>query len=187
MSRDTTADWLFVIDVQPAFSDPASPWYCAALGTAKKNIARLLPRYEGRVLFSRFVPPPEVFGAWHDYYARWGFALEPGAEPLWPVDPEWAHYPSMQSHTFSKWVPAAQQILPPDATIALCGVSTDCCVMATALAAIDDGRRVRLIADACAAGSPEIHGSALWLMGLRAPLLTLTDTKTELARAAEAA
>ena len=75
MSRDASGDWLFVIDVQPAFSDPVSPWYCAALGSAKENIARLLPRYEGRVLFSRFVPPPEGLSspcpASSDWFQLW--------------------------------------------------------------------------------------------------------------------
>ncbi|QEW24053.1 putative hydrolase (plasmid) [Paracoccaceae bacterium] len=179
----TTEDWLFVIDIQPAFSDPASPWFCAALDAAKANIARLLPAYGDRVLFSRFVPPEQVFGAWIEYYDTWAFALPPEAKPLWSVDEPWGHYPSMQSHTLSKWVPAAKQMLPEDATIALCGVSTDCCVMSTALAAIDDGRRVRLIEDACAAGSEEIQRQSVELMRLRAPMLTVTDTQKELARA----
>lgn len=178
-----TKDWLFVIDIQPAFSDPASPWFCGALAEAKTNIARLLPAFENRVLFSRFVPPAKVFGAWEEYYDTWAFALEPEADALWGVDDPWGHYPSMQSHTLSKWVPAAKDMLPEDATIVLCGVSTDCCVMSTALAAIDDGRRVRLIEDACAAGTPEIQTMSVELMRLREPMLIITDTETELAKA----
>ena len=39
----------------------------------------------------------------------------------------------------------------------LCGVSTECCVLMTALAAVDDGAHVRVVADACAAKGPKTH------------------------------
>ena len=37
------------------------------------------------------------------------------------------------------------------APIAVCGVATECCVLSTVLGAIDAGRFVRLVTDACAA------------------------------------
>ncbi len=44
----------------------------------------------------------------------------------------------------------------------LCGVSTDCCVLMTALAAVDDGVAVRVVADACAAKTPDAACPRRW-------------------------
>ena len=59
-------------------------------------------------------------------------------------------------------------------TIVLTGVSTDCCVLSTALAAADAGVAVRVVADACAGASEADHQRALDAMALYAPLITLT-------------
>lgn len=56
----------------------------------------------------------------------------------------------------------------------LAGVSTDCCVLSTALAAADAGVRVRVVADACAGATDADHERALLAMALYAPLITLT-------------
>ena len=50
----------------------------------------------------------------------------------------------------------------------LAGVSTDCCVLSTALAAADAGVRVRVVADACAGVSEAGHERALAAMALKA-------------------
>ena len=51
----------------------------------------------------------------------------------------------------------------------LAGVSTDCCVLSTALAAADAGCTVEVVADACAGSSDEAHERALAAMALYAP------------------
>ena len=43
----------------------------------------------------------------------------------------------------------------PGNPIAVCGVATECCVLSTILGAVDHGRFVRLVSDACAGGSPQ--------------------------------
>lgn len=172
-------DWLFVIDLQPGFSDPASPWFSPALAPAAANIARLVPAFGDRVLFSRFVPPAEVTGAWQAYYQRWGFARDPANAWMWEVDAPWRDYPSMASHTLSKWVPEATRHFDPTGEVVICGVSTDCCVLGTALAAVDSGQHVRVVADACAA-TPELHAASLAILKMRAPILRLTTTAEEL-------
>jgi nicotinamidase-related amidase len=62
-----------------------------------------------------------------------------------------------------------------DAPLVLAGVSTDCCVLSTALAAADDGRFVQVVADACAGASDEDHQRALDAMALYRPLITITS------------
>lgn len=173
-------DWLMVIDLQPAFSHPNSPWFTPALPGVADGIARLVPAFAGRVVFTRFVPPPRPFGAWRQYYERWPFASQPDAAWLWDLDAPWTGQPSLASHTFSKWLPPMRERCGDEGAVVLCGVSTDCCVLMTALAAVDDGVPVRIVADACAAKTPEAHARALDIMAARAPMLRIVTTEEEL-------
>jgi nicotinamidase-related amidase len=59
----------------------------------------------------------------------------------------------------------------------VCGVSTDCCVLSTALAAADAGVFVQIGAAACAGVSRADHERALDTMRLYAPLITVTSTE----------
>ena len=65
--------------------------------------------------------------------------------------------------------------------IVLAGVSTDCCVLSTALAAADAGARVTVATDACAGSTAENHAAALHVMGLYPPQITLATTAEVLA------
>lgn len=175
-------DWLLVVDMQPVFGAPASPWCTPGFDLCAARIADMVEVYDNRVLFTRFIPPPEPSGAWRSYYDLWSFALEPGTARLWDLDPRWRGRPAVDSARFAKWREAAG-LIPPDATIVLCGVATDCCVLGTAVEAVDDGRHVRLVADACAAATPALHEAALAVMRERTPMLEVTDLQSELARA----
>jgi nicotinamidase-related amidase len=171
--------WLMVIDHQPGFSHPDSAWYTPAMAQTSVNIAALVPLYGDRVVFTRFVPPAKPEGSWQPYYEKWPFALAEGSEWLWDVDEPWRQHRSIATHTFSKWTAEAKAIFGRNDEIVMCGVSTDCCVLATAFAAVDDGAQVRLVADACAAKSPVIHENALSILRSRAPQLTVVTTAQE--------
>ena len=56
------------------------------------------------------------------------------------------------------------------------GVSTDCCVLSTALAGADAGARLTVVTDACAGSTAENHAAALHVMGLYPPQITLKTT-----------
>jgi len=173
--------WLAVIDLQPAFAHAESPWFTPGLAEVTQSIAAIVPLYGERVLFTRFVPPARPSGSWHAYYRKWPFALDDRASWLWDVVEPWRAHRSVASHMFSKW-DALRGAVGTDA-ITLCGVSTDCCVLATALAAVDGGAEVRVIADACAAKTPEAHERALAIMAARAPQLALVSVAEERAAA----
>ena len=164
-------DWLVVIDMQNAFAQPDSPWFTPSFEAAAGNIAALLPLYGERVRFTRFVPPARIAGSWEAYYAKWQFAVKPNDPAIWELVEPWRGQPSVDSHQFSKWGPALAWLADAGGSIVLCGVSTDCCVMATALAAVDDGAFVRVVADACGAKTPTIHQAALDLLAKRSPQL----------------
>ena len=174
-------DFLMVIDMQPGFGHRDSPWCTPGYDACAERILALAQGFGMRALFTRFVPPAEPSGAWRPYYEQWSFALDPDRSWLWDLDPRFAGRPSVAGHRFAKWR-EARALVPRDATLVICGVATDCCVLGTAVEAVDDGRHVRLVTDACAAGTPALHEAAIAVMADRAPMLTLTDWSSELKR-----
>jgi nicotinamidase-related amidase len=174
---------LAVIDMQRVFAEPDSAWFTPRFTEAETAIRKLLPAFAGRVSFTRFVAPEKPTGAWQAYYARWPFALQPPDAPIYQlVDafaPAAAH--TVDATTFGKWVPELANQLSDGEPLVLAGVSTDCCVLSTALAAADAGVEVRVVADACAGGDDDSHRAALHLLDLYAPLISVVTVADVLA------
>ena len=167
---------LVVVDMQRVFADPASGWatpgFAAILPTGAARVRTCAPE----VTFTRFVAPARPEGAWVDYYAQWPFALQPADAPLWDVVPELGPTgPTVDATTFSKWG-AELTARVGSARLVLAGVSTDCCVLSTAVAAADAGVPVQVVADACAGVDDDSHRKALEVMALYAPLITVVTS-----------
>jgi nicotinamidase-related amidase len=172
-AEGSTAGRLAVIDMQRVFAEPGSPWAAPRYAEAAAGVRRLLPAFGDRVTFTRFIAPEAPAGAWRAYYERWPFALQPPDAPLWQLTDEFAapgrH--TVDAPTFGKWIPElAAQVAPGDRLV-LAGVSTDCCVLSTALAAADAGIEVLVASDACAGADDASHARALHLMGSYGPLI----------------
>jgi nicotinamidase-related amidase len=172
----TAGAWLVVIDMQAVFAEPASGWATARFAEAAAGVDRLRPAFAGRTVHTRFVAPAEPAGAWRDYYRDWPWALRPPDAPLWDLvgDPGGAGGTVLDLPTFGKWGPELDAATAGSRDLVLAGVSTDCCVLSTALAAADDGVRVRVAADACAGATDADHERALAAMALYAPLVRVT-------------
>lgn len=170
--------WLVAIDLQVIFADPASAWRTPDFARAAAVTADLLPAFDDRVVFTRFVAPETPHGSWVPYYADWPFALVPPTDPLYDLVPPFGQldHPVVSATTFGKWGADLAAVVGPDARLVLTGVSTDCCVLSTALAAADAGRFVTVVADACAGLSAADHQRALDAMALYTPLITITDS-----------
>jgi nicotinamidase-related amidase len=179
------AHHLVVIDMQQVFADPASEWAAPGFATILPRVRELAAALGPRVTLTRFVAPAAPAGAWREYYARWPFALQPPDAPLYDLVPGLPQAPVVSATTFSKWGPALAAAVGP-ATLLLAGVSTDCCVLSTALAAADAGVRVQVVGDACAGVDERSHAAALHVMGLYGPLVEVVDTATVLAGVAAA-
>ena len=172
---------LVVVDMQRVFADPSSGWATPGFAAIVPTVAALIEACTPDVTFTRFVAPARPAGAWRDYYAQWSFALQPPDAPLWDVVPELGSTgPTIDAPTFSKWGPELAARIG-EATLVLAGVSTDCCVLSTALPAADAGVPVQVVTDACAGASDADHDRALAAMALYAPLITLTTTDAVLA------
>lgn len=165
---------LVVVDLQHVFADPDSPWRAPRFGEIVEPVRRLVAAFEPQVTFTRFVADLAPQGAWREYYRQWPFALIPPDDALYALVEPFAGRPTVDRTTFGKWdAELAQRV---GGEMVLAGVSTDCCVMSTALPAADAGVHVRVVADACAGANDETHRQALALMGLYAPLIEVISS-----------
>ena len=167
---------LAVIDMQHVFADPAGPWAAPRYAEAAAGVRRLLPAFAHRTVFTRFVAPAHPTGAWQAYYAQWPFALRPPDAELWRLTGDFAQRAEvvLDAPTFGKWTPELAALTAPHGRLVLTGVSTDCCVLSTALPAADAGIEVVVVADACAGADDDSHAKALQLMDLYRPLIRVT-------------
>lgn len=176
--------WLAVIDMQRVFGEPGSEWFTPRFAQIVPKVARLARALSPRVTFTRFVAPQRPSGAWQDYYRQWPFALQPPQARIYELVGELAADagPTLDATTFSKWQGGLRQQAGQAGRLVLAGVSTDCCVLSTAVAAADDGVAVQVVGDACAGVSDEAHAQALDILRLYAPLVevvTLADVLAE--------
>jgi nicotinamidase-related amidase len=164
--------FLAVIDMQRVFGEPGSPWLAPRFAEIVDPVRSLAEAFGPRVVFTRFVAPAVPHGAWRQYYEQWPFALQPPDAPIYELAGQFAAMagPTLDAATFSKWGPELAAKTGA-ASLVLAGVSTDCCVLSTALAAADAGATVRVVSDACAGIDDESHAQALHIMSLYAPLV----------------
>ena len=99
---------------------------------------------------------PSPQGSWAAYLEAWPFADVPEDDPLLELVPEMAGLGRevVSLPTFGKWGYALQAVTGPMPHLVLAGVSTDCCVVSTALAAADAGATITVVTDACAGLDP---------------------------------
>lgn len=174
--------WLVVIDMQSVFGDPGSEWFTPGYPGIEPTVSRLVEQFGERVIFTRFVAPETPGGSWVDYYEQWPFALVPHDNAIYDLMPAFAGKPGhvISRTTFGKWDAGLAAMLGFDPEIVLAGVSTDCCVLSTALAAADAGVRVTVVSDACAGLTDVDHQRALDAMALYAPLIEITTAASVL-------
>lgn len=167
---------LIAIDLQRIFRDPDSVWCCPDYDAALRNVERIAAAVTTPPIFTRFVRDPQEEGAWREYYDRWPTTRLDPNDPAWDLEVgSLAPDTTLDAPTFSKWGAELAQ-LPVSTPLVLTGVATDCCVLGTALGAVDAGRQVILVTDACAGGTSDAHAKAIDLLGLLDPMITLTTT-----------
>jgi nicotinamidase-related amidase len=173
---------LVVVDMQRIFRDADSPWATPGFDELAEAITRLVGAFEDRVVFTRFIVPERYEGSWVPYYELWSEVTKPGrrdwmdlAEPYASWEPR-----TLDKTTFSKWGPELEAAAGAAKTLVLCGVATDCCVIATAIAAADAGMFVRVVADACRGVDEAAHERALGLAAGFAPQIVVSTLEEEL-------
>ncbi|MEV6862406.1 cysteine hydrolase [Streptosporangium subroseum] len=182
-----SAPWLAVIDMQKIFGEPGSQWFAPRFAETVGPIGKLVAAFGPRVAFTRFVAPETPRGAWATYYAQWPFALRPPESEIYQLVDELAPVagPTLDATTFGKWTPELAARVGDGGRLLLAGVSTDCCVLSTALAAADAGVEVQIVADACAGVSDAAHQRALDVMRLYGPHIQVVTVADVLGQDAE--
>ena len=179
------AAWLAVIDMQRVFAEPDSPWLAPRFAEIVGPVKSLVEAFRPRVTFTRFVAPRVPEGAWRAYYAQWPFALQPPDARIYELVDDFAGEPgpTLDSTTFGKWSPDLSARVG-SGTLVLAGVSTDCCVLSTALAAADAGTPVRVAGDACAGADDDSLAAELRILQVQSPLIEVVSLADVLAEAA---
>jgi nicotinamidase-related amidase len=155
------APWLVVVDPQVIFADPASEWASPEFDDAMAVIERIAP------------------ASWAGYFEQWTFADRPASDPLYDLVPRaraLTDRPTVDEPTFGKWGDGLRAVVGEAPHLVLAGVSTDCCVITTALAAADAGAHVQILTDGCAGSTAEDGAAALRIMGLFDPQIRLVDS-----------
>ncbi|MGO1673104.1 MAG: cysteine hydrolase family protein [Canibacter sp.] len=173
---------LLIIDMQHIFADDDSDWQAEGYSAAEANVAALANAWTDRAIWTRFVRDPDEPGAWQEYYERWPAGRLEADDPAWnlTLTPS-AGQRVLDAPTFSKWNSQMQSLLEDDTVLVVCGVASDCCVISTVLGAVDAGRKVMLVTDACAGGTRDIHDQSIELMSLFDPMVRPITTQEILA------
>lgn len=170
--------WLVVIDPQRIFADPTSDWGSPMFPAIVDPVRRLAAAAGARTVVTRWVPARDPQGSWAAYLKAWPFADVPEDDPLLELVPEMADLSQqvVAVPTFGKWGPDLEAVTGPTPHLVLVGVSTDCCVVSTALAAADAGATITVVTDACAGSTRENHRAAMDVMALYPPQITLATS-----------
>lgn len=173
---------LVVVDMQRVFGDPASPWVTPGFDGLIEPIDALVAAFRDRSIFTRFVLPDRIEGSWKPYYETWAEVTRPERSEWFDLVEPWASrgLATLDEPRFSKWGPRLEALTGPDRTLILCGVATDCCVVATAIPAADAGMYVRVVADACRGIDEPAHARAIGLMAGFTPHIEITSVDEEL-------
>ena len=166
---------LALIDLQRIFADPASGWAAPDFRRVVEPTRELIRLFSPDVVFTRFVAPQRPTGAWVGYYEEFPFALQPPDADDYQLVDEFKGAPTLDKTTFGAWGP--ELAAKADGRLVLAGVSTDCCVISTALSAVDAGVRVQVVEDACAGSTAENHAKAIDVMRLYAPMLEIVSVE----------
>ena len=168
---------LALIDLQRIFADPDSGWAAPDFQRVVKPAKQLVDILSPKVVFTRFVAPEKPVGSWATYYELYPFALQsPDAEDYQLVD-EFRGASTLDKPTFGKWGPELAEAVGTGGHLVLAGVTTDCCVITTALAAVDAGVYVQVVEDACAGADEESHQKAIDIMRLYSPMLEIVTVE----------
>lgn len=166
---------LALIDLQRIFADPASGWAAPDFRRVVEPTRELIRLFSPDVVFTRFVAPQRPTGAWVGYYEEFPFALQPPDADDYQLVDEFEGAPTLDKTTFGAWGP--ELAAKADGRLVLAGVSTDCCVISTALSAVDAGVRVQVVEEACAGSTAENHAKAIDVMRLYAPMLEIVSVE----------
>ena len=179
-------DLLLIVDLQVVYQ-PGQPWACQSMNKTIEKILELLHEVHAHpsmyltdqdIAFTRFLAPDHPHGSWRNYNEAFREINEtPVLNEMVPpftegsatvTAPDLPSYPLYSKSVYSSMkIPKLQEISRNCRQLVLCGVVSECCVLATALDAIDFGIPVVFLTDGVSGLDREReHASELVLGGL---------------------
>ena len=154
-------DLVLVIDVQNAYMK-GQPWECNNTDGMLGNIRSIIDSGKSDVVFTQFLAPSDPVGTWCDYNTINKEINE--SEELNEIEaslkPYLDKFPVIQKSTYSCMKsPELCAIVKKYDRLVLTGVVAECCVLATAMEAIDLGIPVVYVEDAVAGISSETEAA----------------------------
>ena len=175
-------DVLVVVDMQNAYLE-GQCWACTKTSACAENIAALIDGgvYDN-VVFTEYLAPENPVGTWVTYNE---VNAEVNAD-AWlneivdALKPYTETYPLYSKSTYSSFGnPDFKSLMARAGRIAITSVMSECCVLATAIDAIDTGTPVVYLTDACSGFSEEYEDMAAAMMEFTSPTHTAVMTCKE--------
>ena len=175
---------LLLIDFQKIFNDKSHSWYCPGFEQALNTALSCYNKMNGnncKTYITGFLPPDTSVQVWKDYYTKYSDIPSSDDNSCYELDDKLKNLENVEkviwSQTFGKWDKISQYINKEVKEVYICGVATDCCVLSTALSAIDKNMKVYIIEDGCASNDTS-HNNALNIMKGYNPNIVIIDSKS---------
>lgn len=178
----TLGDTLVVVDMQNAYLEDQC-WACTMTSDCAQKVIDLIESGTcDNVVFTIYLAPENPVGTWVTYNEvnaevnadEW---LNEIVEELQPYAEK---YPVYSKSTYSSFGnPDFKALMARTGRIVIAGVMSECCVLATAVDAVDTGTPVVYLSDACSGSSKEFEEMTIKLMEFASPTHTAVMTTDE--------
>ena len=172
----TLGDVLVVVDMQNAYLEDQC-WACTSTSQCVKNIIALIESGAvDNVVFTEYLAPKNPVGTWVTYNE---VNAEVNADPwlnavIDELQPYAEKYPLYDKSTYSSYGnPDFKALMEKADRFVMSGVMAECCVLATAIDAIDTGIPLVYLTDACSGSSKEYEEATVRMMEFAATHATV--------------
>ena len=175
MEQNNSADLLLVIDMQNVYTK-GQEWACEGVEAASASILRLLnSQMPEQVIFTRYLAAEHPEGVWKEYNEM-NAAVNTDAwlNEMMPEFLPWVKtHPVYTKSVYSSFaIPEVRDLAKHASRIVISGVVAECCVLSTALSAIDAGCKVIYLTDAVAGLNATSQKEAENILSYLSPLHT---------------
>jgi nicotinamidase-related amidase len=180
---------LMVIDMQNIFNGYYDKWHVKGMENLSQKIENVIlnERFD-KIVFTEFVLPKVIDGAWVDYYKEYpevlGFpstffdivpVLKKYSISEGPLGMSNQGRKIIKSHKFSKAETMNIDLMSDGMrdNVYICGVASMCCVLSTVVELANNGFNVIVFKDLCLDSTDEHHQMALKVMESYSPMVSL--------------
>ena len=175
MEQNNSSDLLLVIDMQNVYTK-GQEWACKGIEHASASILRLLNSQKTKqVIFTQYLATEHPDGVWKEYNkVNAAVNSDPWLNEMMPEFLPWVKtYPVFTKSVYSSFaIPEVVKAAKKARHLVISGVVAECCVLSTALSAIDAGCIVIYLTDAVAGLNATSQKEAENILSYLSPLHT---------------